>query len=98
MWNLAKNLCIFWTALIISSAFLGMGNIADISSGINSNYEMAGLGLGATLGLGILCFLWFAGVCVTLLISFFFKKSTIENGPTGELAIKIDESNTDSGK
>jgi hypothetical protein len=75
---------------MIALAFMGLGSIATSMSGMaNNDAALAGAGIGAALGLGLLFGLWFIVIAAVLIIGLLLKKSTIEEGPTGDLALEV---------
>jgi uncharacterized membrane protein len=51
-----------------------------------NGYEKVGAGIGSMLGVGFILSIWFLVMLFAMVIGFFLKTSTVENGPTGALA------------
>lgn len=83
-WNLLKNFALTWTVfmLVVSFAFMGAAGsqMVDTTSGA----EALGTALGAGLGLGLSFAAWFFPMLTAVLVGFFLKKSTVEEGPPPE--------------
>ena len=79
-WNVLKNFALFWTLTIV---FFGIMIVVAASS----QADGASAALGATLGIGMLGFVWFSVLVAALVLGLFLKKaSVVEKGPTGPLA------------
>ena len=88
-WNLSKNFCLLWTLTMIAIAFMGLGSAASSISGMTNDASIAGAGLGVALRLGLIFGLWFIVMITALIIGLLMKKSTIEEGPTGDLVLEV---------
>ena len=92
-WNVIKTFAIFWTVTMFVAGIMGMNAASNVVTKASSNAEQAGAAIGTALGFGMILGLWFMVVVGALVIGLFLKKSSIiEEGPTGPLAVQIEQS------
>jgi len=77
-WNLMKWIAIMHTVLCIIWAVYGMMIGAEVASGADSEYGVAGAAIGTFLGLGMIAFVWFGGVVGSLVLGLILKKPVTE--------------------
>ena len=85
-WNVLKNFALTWTLfmlVITPIAFMGAG--ASAVNEAASDAEVVGATLGMGLGLVFAGGLWFFVMVGAVVIGFFLRKKTVEEGPTGRL-------------
>ncbi len=80
-WNLLKNFALTWTVFMLVIAFAFMGSAGSQMAEVQSDAEAVGTMLGAGLGLGLTFAAWFFPMLTAVLLGFFLKKSTVEEGP-----------------
>ena len=80
-WNLLKNFALSWTAFMALITFFVLGTAGGQMSEVQSDAEAVGTVLGAGLGLGLSFAAWFFPILTAVLVGFFLKKSTVEEGP-----------------
>jgi len=86
-WNIMKNFALFWTVFMVVVGIQGIIGVSDIAQQSTTSAEQTGVAIGATLGLGMIFFLWLLVIIAALVLGLFLKKSTmVEKGPTGPLA------------
>jgi hypothetical protein len=84
-WNVLKHFAIYWTATIAIATLSGLSGVSDTAAQASSDAEKAGVAIGATIGLGLMFFLWFLPFVGSVLLGLLLKKSAIvERGPTIE--------------
>ena len=89
-WNVIKNFAIFWTLSMFVAGLLGVIVVVDVSA-----YTDPFAAIGTAIGLSMIFGLWLVVMVAALLIGLFLKQSSnVERGPTGALALNIDESQT----
>ncbi|MBO8126439.1 MAG: hypothetical protein H0Z38_04280 [Firmicutes bacterium] len=87
-WNITKNFAILWSIFMLFAFLSGLASLSQEMAYLQNEYDAAGHAVGATVGFGMLFFLWFVVVIVALVIGLFLKKNSIvEKGPTGALAL-----------
>ena len=69
-WNVLKNFALFWTLTMV---FFGIVVVVAASS----QADGASAALGATLGLGMLGFVWFSVLVAALVLGLFLKKASV---------------------
>ena len=93
-WNVLKFFALFWTLTMFVVMLLGVVGVAGVAQQTTSEAEQVGVAIGATLGLGMIGFLWFVVMVAALVLGFFLKKSSmVEKGPTGPLALTDKDQN-----
>ena len=84
-WNILRNFALFWTIFLVIVTLSWLVAMNGTTPATNSDWEQAGRAIGTTLGLGLMCGLWFLPMLAALVIGFFLKSSRVEQGPTGSL-------------
>ncbi len=85
-WNILKNFAILWTIVMAIATLAALVRMGNITTGLTSDAEMVGAGLGILATMGLLAALWFFPTIGAALLGFLLKKNTIvETGPTGAL-------------
>jgi hypothetical protein len=85
-WNIFKNFAILWTVVMAIATLVGLISMAKGTTGLTSDAERTGAGIGMVLGMGLLAAIWFFPTMGAALLGFLLKKNSIvENGPTGPL-------------
>lgn len=80
-WNALKYFAVGWTILMLGSAFIGIINASTVVDHASSEAEQIGASIGVTLGLGLLCTIWFFPLAGTAALAFMLRKpSVIERG------------------
>lgn len=85
-WNLLKNFALVWTVLMAFATMAGIGGAAETTEAAASDAEKAGAAIGMGLGVCMLGTVWFVPMVGAMVLGFFLKKDTKEEGPTGPLA------------
>ena len=81
-WNLLKNFALTWTVFMLLISFAFLRAAGGQMAGVQSDAEAVGTVLGAGLGLGMSFASWFFPMLTAVLVGFFLKKSTVEEGPS----------------
>lgn len=84
-WNVLKNFALVWTLLMVFVGFSGMIGAGEALQETTGDAEALGATIGTGLGLLMIAMLWFFPMVGALVLGFFLKKTTKEEGPTGKL-------------
>ena len=87
-WDSCRWFAICSTIFFFFGGIAGLVNIAG-SADLSSDAAAAGTAIGATLGVGMIFFLWLFVAGGSLIFGLMLKKSKEEIGPTGPLATKL---------
>jgi len=88
-WDSCRWFAICATIFFFSAGIAGIGSVSNqIDSSLDSATQ-AGAAIGATLGIGMLFFLWLFVAGGALIFGLMLKKDAKELGPTGPLASTI---------
>lgn len=97
-WNVLKNFAILWTIVMAIASIAALTNMAKFATGLTSDAEQAGAGVGMLVGMGLLGAVWFFPTMGAALLGFLLKKNTIiETGPTGPLVGQSSGANAAGG-
>ena len=87
-WDSCRWFAICSTIFFFFTGIAGLVGIAE-SADLTSDAAAAGTAIGATLGIGMIFFLWLFVAGGSLIFGLMLKKAKEEIGPTGPLATKI---------
>lgn len=85
-WNVVRYFALLWTFLFFVIGMASCANVGEVAESAQSDAEKAGAAIGAGIGFVFLSLMWFFPLLGSLVVGFFLKKNTKEEGPTGPLA------------
>jgi hypothetical protein len=74
-WNVLKNFAILWTIVMAIASIIGLMGMAKASTGLGSDAEKVGAGIGFVVGIGLLAAVWFLPTMGAALLGFLLKKT-----------------------